>query len=67
MTWSQDIGKRILACSGYDFEGPIAASMTFYAAGRWLVPADLAGYPVSAPQRRLIKALTRPGRQRRLF
>src|SRR5579862_7517018 len=34
MTWSQEMGKRILACAGYDFEGPIAASMTFYAAGR---------------------------------
>lgn len=34
MTWSQDIGKRIVACTGYEFEGPIAAAMTFYAAGR---------------------------------
>jgi hypothetical protein len=34
MTWSQNMGKRILACTGYDFEGPIAVSMTFYAAGR---------------------------------
>ena len=34
MTWSQGMGKRILSCTGYDFEGPIAASMTFYAAGR---------------------------------
>ncbi len=34
MTWSQEIGKRILSCTGYDFEGPIAASMTFYASGR---------------------------------
>ena len=34
MTWSQEMGKRILSCTGYDFEGPIAASMTFYAAGR---------------------------------
>jgi hypothetical protein len=34
MTWSQEIGKRILACSGYDFEGPIAASVTFYCSGR---------------------------------
>ena len=34
MTWQQDMGKRILSCTGYDFEGPIAASMTFYAAGR---------------------------------
>ena len=34
MTWSQDMGKRIVACAGYEFEGPIAASVTFYAAGR---------------------------------
>ncbi len=34
MTWSQEIGKRIVACTDKDFEGPIAASMTFYAAGR---------------------------------
>ena len=34
MTWSLEMGKRILSCAGYDFEGPIAASMTFYAAGR---------------------------------
>src|SRR2546423_13798789 len=27
-------GKRILACTGYEFEGPLAASVTFYAAGR---------------------------------
>lgn len=34
LTWTQEMGKRILACTGYEFEGPIAASMTFYAAGR---------------------------------
>ena len=34
MTWSQDMGKRIVACTGYEFEGAIAASVTFYAAGR---------------------------------
>jgi hypothetical protein len=34
MTWSQEMGKRILACTDKDFEGPIAASLTFYAAGR---------------------------------
>lgn len=34
MTWSQEMGKRILACSGYDFEGPVAASVTFYCSGR---------------------------------
>jgi len=34
LTWQQEMGKRILACTGYEFEGPIAAAMTFYAAGR---------------------------------
>ncbi|HEY6337066.1 MAG TPA: hypothetical protein VIW68_01095 [Candidatus Sulfotelmatobacter sp.] len=34
MTWTQEMGKRILACTGDEFEGPIAASMTFYSSGR---------------------------------
>jgi hypothetical protein len=34
LTWSQEMGKRLLACTGDEFEGPIAASATFYAAGR---------------------------------
>jgi hypothetical protein len=34
MTWTQEIGKRLLACTGDEFQGPIAASMTFYASGR---------------------------------
>jgi len=34
MTWTREMGKTILSCAGYDFEGPIAASVTFYAAGR---------------------------------
>ncbi|MBX9624045.1 MAG: A/G-specific adenine glycosylase [Gemmataceae bacterium] len=38
-----------------------------YAAGRWLAPAELADYPVSSPQRKLIAALTTPPAQRRLF
>jgi hypothetical protein len=33
-TWTQEMGKRILACAGEEFEGPIAAAITFYAAGR---------------------------------
>jgi len=34
MTWTQEMGKRLIGCTGYEFEGPIAAAMTFYAAGR---------------------------------
>ncbi len=34
MTWTQELGKHILACTGKEFDGPIAASMTFYSSGR---------------------------------
>ncbi|HEV2397719.1 MAG TPA: hypothetical protein VGS27_12310 [Candidatus Sulfotelmatobacter sp.] len=34
LTWTQEMGKRLIGCTGYEFEGPIAAAMTFYAAGR---------------------------------
>jgi cell division protein FtsL len=34
MTWTQDVGKRLIACTGADFEGQIAATMTFFASGR---------------------------------
>jgi hypothetical protein len=34
MTWSSEMGKRILACTGKEFEGPIAACLTFYCSGR---------------------------------
>jgi A/G-specific adenine glycosylase len=39
----------------------------FYRQGLWVEPARLADYPVSAPQRRLAKALVAPNRQRTLF
>jgi A/G-specific adenine glycosylase len=39
----------------------------FYARGDWVEPEALAGFPVSAPQRRLAKALVGTGRQGRLF
>jgi hypothetical protein len=34
MTWTQEMGRRILACTGQEFEGPVTVSATFYAAGR---------------------------------
>src|SRR3979490_2956463 len=30
MTWTQELGKRLVACTGADFKGQIAASMTFF-------------------------------------
>jgi A/G-specific adenine glycosylase len=52
------------------FEAEYAAGTfrsDFYQSGLWLSPADLARYPVSAPQRRLARALATPDRQQRLF
>jgi hypothetical protein len=34
MTWTQEIGKRLVVCAGADFQGLIAASVTFYSSGR---------------------------------
>lgn len=33
-TWMDELGKNLFACTGDDYEGQIAASMTFYASGR---------------------------------
>jgi A/G-specific adenine glycosylase len=40
---------------------------TSYAKARWVKPEELASYPVSAPQRRLAKALSGPVRQKHFF
>ncbi len=34
MTWKEDVGKRLLSCTGEDFQGSLAVSVTFYASGR---------------------------------
>jgi hypothetical protein len=33
-TWSEDLGKRFFVCTGENYAGQIAVSITFYAAGR---------------------------------
>jgi len=73
-TWSEDLGKRFFACTGEDYEGQLAVSITFYAAGRmyrtdWfrfqvqvhnnqLLRLD----PVNIAARRVRVLLTRDGR-----
>jgi hypothetical protein len=76
MTWTQDMGRRIVACTDKNFEGPIAASMTFYAAGRmfrtdWfrsnIQVRDgriLSLEPSNMPTRR-VRAIERKGPERR--
>jgi len=39
----------------------------FYAAAKWLLPAELTDYPVSSPQRKLMTELAKITRQKRLF
>jgi len=34
MSWTKDFGKRLLVCTGPEFSGLIAASVTFYSSGR---------------------------------
>ncbi len=76
MTWSEEMGKRILACTGKEFEGPIAACMTFYCSGRmfrtdWfrsqIQVRDgriLSLEPSNMPARR-VRAIERKGPERR--
>ncbi len=33
-TWTEELGKNFFACTGDDYDGQIAASMTFYVNGR---------------------------------
>jgi hypothetical protein len=33
-TWNEELGKHMFACTGDDYDGQIAASVTFYASGR---------------------------------
>jgi len=33
-TWADELGKHLFTCTGDDYEGQIAASVTFYASGR---------------------------------
>src|SRR5262249_54365835 len=33
-TWTDELGKRLFSCTGDDYQGVIAASITFYCSGR---------------------------------
>jgi hypothetical protein len=76
MTWTQDVGRRIIACTGHEFEGPIAASMTFYASGRmfrtdWfrsqiqVRDGRIASLEPSNMPTRRVRVVERKGRERR--
>lgn len=33
-TWNEELGKHLFTCTGDDYDGQVAASVTFYASGR---------------------------------
>jgi A/G-specific adenine glycosylase len=55
-----------LVCLEAEYRGGTFASEV-YARGLWLRPGELAKYPVSSPQRKLMKAIAGAARQPRLF
>ena len=54
MTWSDDLGKRFFACTGEDYEGQVAVSITFYAAGR-MYRTDWFRFQVQVRNNQLLK------------
>jgi len=76
-TWTRDIGRRLLACTGPEFQGQIAASMTFFASGRMFRTDWFRFYidvhsghivrldPTNIPARRVRVLLNRQGPERR--
>ncbi|MGH9497736.1 MAG: hypothetical protein ACRD3L_01200 [Terriglobales bacterium] len=76
MTWTHELGRQILACTGKEFEGPIAVSMTFYSAGRMFRTDWFRSHiqvrdgriltldPSTMPTRR-VRVIERKGRERR--
>jgi len=76
MTWTQEMGRRIIACTGHEFEGPIAACITFYASGRmyrtdWfrsqiqVREGRIVSLEPSAMPTRRVRAVERKGPERR--
>ena len=67
-TWTHHIGDRILSITGNDFEGTIAASVSFYAAGR-LYRSDWFRFDVTVERGRFerIEPVTLPARRVRVL
>jgi len=67
-TWTQHIGERILAITGNDFEGTLAASVSFYSAGR-LYKSDWFRFDVAVQRGRFerIDPVTLPARRVRVL
>lgn len=51
-TWVQDLGDHLFACTGEDFQGQIAACVTFYASGR-LFRTEWFRYQIAVERRKV--------------
>jgi hypothetical protein len=56
MTWTQDVGRRLLSCTGPEFSGQIAASMTFFASGR-MFRTDWFRFYIQVSDGRIVKLI----------
>lgn len=54
MSWKEDATKRLLGSTGEDFQGEVAASMTFYASGR-MYRTDWFRFHVEVRDRRIAR------------
>jgi hypothetical protein len=53
-TWTDDLGKRFLECTGENYSGVVAASVTFYASGR-MFRTDWFRFRVEVTDGRILK------------
>lgn len=53
-TWSNELGRNFFACTGDDYDGQIAASVTFFASGR-LYRTDWFRFQVQVSQGEILK------------
>jgi hypothetical protein len=54
LSWKEDATKRLFACTGEDFQGEVALSMTFYASGR-MFRTDWFRFRVEVRDRRIAR------------
>ncbi len=54
LSWSMDMGRRLAASAGEEFEGELAASITFYASGR-MFRTDWFRFRVQVREGRIIR------------
>jgi hypothetical protein len=53
-TWTDELGKRFLTCTGENYDGVVAASVTFYASGR-MFRTDWFRFRVAVSDGRILK------------